>query len=1506
MFFGGLSFADQVTMKYSGTTTANMTGENDASLFGLDADAWSVVGNKGANSNMPGLNKAGDFRLYWSANGGNTITVQSLAQQTISKIAITFTGASYSNVSVTVDGNAVTGTDGVFDINSTSFVLGNANTSNTQVRISEIVITYGEAGQADKRIATTIELSGAPTTAEVGATIALPTAVVKAGDATVEGATVTWSSANEAVAIIDGAQIKALAAGTVKITATYDGDETNYKGSTTDFTLTVTAGPYTSIAAILADITSTHTPVIYQFENLLVTYVNGQNTFVSDGRNGFLFYGANLGLAEGSTYTGSVIGDLYTYNGLPEIAASADGINARVVSEGNLIAWQTIAPADLQNYINIPVTIKNAVFVEAGTGKNLTFKVGDENVAVYNQWSIDVTALEADKAYTLKGIGSVYSKNETTTYQLYLASFEEATDEPDDEPTITGTIFSATVIATNAQSFATGTTEITSEQATIEGGKMYAVSEQTDAKNLINKQGGVYYFSMTNNNTYFKVELDHALAVGDIITADGLGGIKNDAEKGLWISTSDSRPNDAPACSGTNATESIVKDLLNYTIKEGDEYVGATTIYIYRSAGATEYFGNFKITRPAGDEPGEEPGDEPGDEPHDPVVLTWDYTEANIPTTGPDNGLYYASYVNDPAGTNNGMHGAKLNSSGYAFFAKPAVAGTLTLTIGNRKTAAAYAVNVYSCTIANGVATKGDLIGEVAVDASPGTGSIEIGKAVTGIYIERKTSAEGVLSKIVFKEIIPRTFVDFEITNAQLSGEFDTSTLPTGVTFFGTQRNDSHGYGNVTLVVPVDGTVKFTIGGCRYANPATCKVTNAEGEVIAEPNLKTAKCYHEDGTATTYLYTGKTTTLTFSNIAYLPYFKAEATEVSEATITYLDQDGKKLGEKVVYEGEAIGEVPYTEADLTIAEGMKFRGWIYTNNVKVQPTDVVTGNVTVKASVTAIESVSVGSIQTYDLTVNTFYPEDHETIDIAGGKYYNNHGWDFAADGTITVDVAGNAQIILTLCQYGNGTTIKVTDAEGNIVKEDVPAKAESDGGIAVVQYQGEATKLTFTFAAQTYLHKVTVYNVKDFLTKDEQSGYYIVPAGDAASLIMALNSAASEEGAKVFLPNGTYDLGETVKTAVSGKNVSIIGQSAEGTIIVNHPSVAIEGLDKADLLKNSAEGLYMQDLTLKNDMAYSGNDGRAATLHDVGTKTINKNVIHLSHQDTYYSNKTGGLYYFEGGEIHGTVDYLCGDGRVYFNEVTLVNEQRSSATITANSELYVFNNCTVENNANQYNLGRAWSNNPVCIWLNTTLKDGGEKLIDTRWNLKGINCDYSIAGEYGTKNAAGEDITPQENTITFSKANTTLNTILSAEQAATYTIDYTLGDWAATAQQQTLQIAAPDAQFENGNIVWQAVEGATAYAIFKNDMLVAITTETSLLADDTETALYTIRSANARGGFGLAAEVTGKATGIETMKAGNNSDAIYNLQGIRVDRAAFGTVGSSKGIYIVNGKKVIR
>ena len=117
-----------MTLQYTGGTTTNMTGGNDAATLGLDATKWSVVGDKGKNQNYPGLNQANDLRLYWAAEGSNTITVQSLENgATINSIIITYTGSNYSNGKVLVGGNEVTISNGSYPINSTSFVITNGN-----------------------------------------------------------------------------------------------------------------------------------------------------------------------------------------------------------------------------------------------------------------------------------------------------------------------------------------------------------------------------------------------------------------------------------------------------------------------------------------------------------------------------------------------------------------------------------------------------------------------------------------------------------------------------------------------------------------------------------------------------------------------------------------------------------------------------------------------------------------------------------------------------------------------------------------------------------------------------------------------------------------------------------------------------------------------------------------------------------------------------------------------------------------------------------------------------------------------------------------------------------------------------------------------------------------------------------------------------------------------------------------------------------------------------------
>ena len=168
-------------------------------------------------------------------------------------------------------------------------------------------------------------------------------------------------------------------------------------------------------------------------------------------------------------------------------------------------------------------------------------------------------------------------------------------------------IYSATATAgLNVPAYTTSGMEITSDNATIKGGKLYVYNGQDSGKNLItNEKGSTYAFLMTNSDTFFKVSLDKALAVGDKIKADIYGPkINNNNEeqpRGLWLTTASSRPKSAPTATLSVTNTSTSSDAWmassDYIVTTDDGICGETTFYIYRATGNSTYFTDFTITR---------------------------------------------------------------------------------------------------------------------------------------------------------------------------------------------------------------------------------------------------------------------------------------------------------------------------------------------------------------------------------------------------------------------------------------------------------------------------------------------------------------------------------------------------------------------------------------------------------------------------------------------------------------------------------------------------------------------------------------------------------------------------------------------------------------------------------------------------------------------------------------------------------------------------------------------
>ena len=603
------------------------------------------------------------------------------------------------------------------------------------------------------------------------------------------------------------------------------------------------------------------------------------------------------------------------------------------------------------------------------------------------------------------------------------------------------------------------------------------------------------------------------------------------------------------------------------------------------------------------------------------------------------------------------------------------------------------------------------------------------------------------------------------------------------------------------------------------------------------------------------------------------------------TLTYIDTDKKTvLGEFKREKDEAIGEFDIDASSATAEEGMKVRGWfkMTAGGEKYTAETVVTGNINLYAVATEIETASTHKKYIFDLTDKLFDADDHEAFNPSGNYYWHDaqHGWAFKADNNNKIDllVGPKATVSVTLCRYGAADDIEIFDAKGKKLGT-LPGvnKEEVDGEIVAFNYEGDPGTLTLKLntTGEMYLHGVKIVNTAE-TNYESQGRWYFVKPGNAESLLDVLdivngtNASKDAERSFIYLPNGIYDLNETVKTLISGHNISIIGQSMDKTIILTTPDKSIEGLGKADMFQASGTNLYLQDLTLQNALDYynAGSAGRAAVLQDSGNRTIGKRVRMLSFQDTYYPSNNNQQAYWEDCDIHGTVDFICGGGDIRFQNTTISLEPRAltgkgGRTVTAPTTTtkfgYVFDNCKVVDLADgkgDWNFGRTWQKEPICIWLNTTLDENAKNtIISSRWTQKGMNnTDPKLFGEWGTMDENGENITPKSNQIT--SFGGTFETVLTDEQAANYSYDMMFKNniekpWDPAAL--TAQVEAPkNVKFQGSKLIWTADKDIKTFVVFKNGQIFGIANKAEFAVDDMN-ATYSVCAANKMGGLSEAA-----------------------------------------------------
>ena len=424
--------------------------------------------------------------------------------------------------------------------------------------------------------------------------------------------------------------------------------------------------------------------------------------------------------------------------------------------------------------------------------------------------------------------------------------------------------------------------------------------------------------------------------------------------------------------------------------------------------------------------------------------------------------------------------------------------------------------------------------------------------------------------------------------------------------------------------------------------------------------------------------------------------------------------------------------------------------------EVTGTATENGSVTVtKATVLSPECVATVRtqsgiiVETYPIKFKFDTPTDAPTLNkmtVNGTTYTGNNIElnDVPRSGIIKLNF--NRPMKATKYTYGTITSSTGIGKEQIIKYWDLPS--------------GEAVTLTITPDQDIYgspygqVITLTLHVAKDDTKYHRHNFDFIVGKdGNMNEAIEAANkNNKTDHRYYIFVPDGEYELtGNTTitfteapvdekgiprhdmngqnnhMTDIRKSNISLIGQSKEGVTIWNHP--VVEGISYTATinLTKDTKDFYAQDLTLENKFDYWGSfsgqsssgAGRAVAFCDRGNRSILKNVALMSWQDTYFSSNSAADYrsYFENCDLAGVVDWICGNGDIWFEKCNIIVRDRAGNNIVAtNTELnqawgYVFNNCIIRPETDHptllkgkdWTLARPWNNSPACTFLNTKM-----------------------------------------------------------------------------------------------------------------------------------------------------------------------------------------------------------
>lgn len=519
---------------------------------------------------------------------------------------------------------------------------------------------------------------------------------------------------------------------------------------------------------------------------------------------------------------------------------------------------------------------------------------------------------------------------------------------------------------------------------------------------------------------------------------------------------------------------------------------------------------------------------------------------------------------------------------------------------------------------------------------------------------------------------------------------------------------------------------------------------------------------------------------------------------------------------------------------------------------------------------------------------TNYQYGDVTSSTAIGKEQIIKYWDLPSEGTVTLKITPTGDIYG--CAYGQEITLTL-----HVAKEDT-------------RYH----RHNFDFIVGEDGNMDEAIKTANENTKTDHRYYIFVPDGEyqlTGNTTISYNINVKDEELPTDengKPRKDMDGKNNGKTEITKSNISLIGQSKEGVKIWNHPVVEGISYTATIQLNKKANDFYAQDLTLENQFNYwgahdgSSGAGRAVAFWDQGNRSVLKNVALMSWQDTYYSSNANADYrgYFENCDLAGVVDWICGNGDIWFEKCNLILRDRTGNNIAAPSTEkgqawgYVFNNCIIrpetdkptQLKGNDWTLARPWDNSPACTFLNTKMYT-----LPRSYGWNRMNAGKVVRfHEYNSVDGSDTQIPLETRSLAAcSPAPGSDDCILTAAEATGYNIRNVMGGSDAFEPQELCKqidalsglqskrgeededkekvdtenhiIWTDNLVLDDDKLQWNDQKEALCYFLFKLDeygkwKYLTNVTENYINLTTYGSGYYCVRAANQRGGLGAATD----------------------------------------------------